>query len=177
MDPQFEDPHTLLPVGTLLNIPHTHTHTHLQVKLCPGAVGHEQLNCYGFWPGYNCILKLRTNPVPTSAPYVSDNIISTEEIWTKDPQFECQCILPTELIGKFPIATTSRSTFHQRHSILPPPPPQIKLCLGAVGHKQLIYYEFWPRYILQLWTHPVPTSAPYVSDNTISTEEIRTTDP
>ena len=84
-----------------------------QVKLRPGDVGHGQLNCYGSWLGYNCILILRTHPVPTSALYVTDKSTSTEEIRNPDLQHEGPSAVPTELIGKFPLATASRSTLYQ----------------------------------------------------------------
>ena len=70
-----------------------------QVKLRPGTLGHGQLNCYGSWLGYICILVLRTHPVPTSAPNVTDKSTSTEGIRTTDPQFEYPSTLPTELKG------------------------------------------------------------------------------
>ena len=144
MDPQFEDPHTLLPVGThYINIApysthtHTHTHTHTILKWSYAL----ELWAMSSWTitGYNYILKLRAHPVPTSAPYISDNTISTEEIWTKDPQFECPCTLPSEVIGKFPLATTSRSTFHQHHSILSPPPSSSKTTSQRCGSDQDIF--------------------------------------
>ena len=67
------------------------------LKEHPRVVGHRQLNCYRFWLGYNCILVLRTHPVPTLAPNVTD-VTSTEGIRTIDPHFECPSTLPTELI-------------------------------------------------------------------------------
>ena len=42
---------------------------------------------------------------------------STEGIRTTDPQFECPVTLPTELVGKFPLATASRSTLYQYYYI------------------------------------------------------------
>ena len=45
-------------------------------------------------------------PSPYTAPNVTaDKSTSTEGIWTMDPQFK--------LIGKFPLATASRSTLYQ----------------------------------------------------------------
>ena len=40
----------------------------------------------------------------------------TEGIRTTDPQFECPSALPTELIGKLPLATVSRSIYIYRIS-------------------------------------------------------------
>ena len=48
-----------------------------------------------------------------SAPNVTEKSTSTERIRTMDPQFECLSVQPTELIGKFPLATASRSTVYQ----------------------------------------------------------------
>ena len=89
------------------------------MKLCPGAVDHGQLNCYGSWHGCNGILELRTHSIPTSAPNVTDKSSCTDMIRTRDPRFECPSVLPNELIGKFPLATASRST----DTYSPPPPP------------------------------------------------------
>ena len=50
---------------------------------------------------------------------VTDKSTPTEGIRTMDPQFECPSALPTELIGKFPLATASRSTLYQHCFILP----------------------------------------------------------
>ena len=45
--------------------------------------------------------------------YVTDKSTSTEGIRTTDPQFECPSARPTELIGKFLLATASSSTIYQ----------------------------------------------------------------
>ena len=44
---------------------------------------------------------------------VTEKTTSTEGIRTMIPVFECPSALPTELIGKFPLATASRSTLYQ----------------------------------------------------------------
>ena len=77
------------------------------MKLHPRAVGHRELNCYRFWLGYNCILVLRTHPVPTLAPNVTDKSTSTEGIRTIDPHFECPSTLPTELMVLYTYAIDS----------------------------------------------------------------------
>ena len=50
--------------------------------------------------------------VPTSAPNLTNKSTSNEGIRTTDLQFECRKALPTELIEKFPLATTNRSTLY-----------------------------------------------------------------
>ena len=45
--------------------------------------------------------------------YITDKSTSTEGIRTTDPQYECPSTLHTEVIGKFPVATASRSTLYQ----------------------------------------------------------------
>ena len=48
-----------------------------------------------------------------SCIHVTDKPTSTEGIRTTDPRFECPSALPTELMGKFPLATASRRTLYQ----------------------------------------------------------------
>ena len=67
------------------------------------------------WPPIPTPKKRMPQVTHTVLGNVTDKSTSTEEIRTTDAQFECPSTLPTELIGKFPLATASRSTSYQHY--------------------------------------------------------------
>ena len=100
---------------------------------------------------------------------VMNKSTSIEGIRITDPQFA----LSTEQIGNSHQLLRIGALFFYQHYILP---LQVKLRPGDMGHGQLNCYGSRLGYncIIELSIHPVPISAPNVTDKSTSTEGIRT---